>query len=456
MQYLFLVLLFFLGSSDAIAGTCTLAGYSSSSSPTMFSQCNGQATALRNAYGGNYQCYWTGSFGNTDRAGIVGPGWWIIPSYDYCYQVTGYTEGSDCDGASGDKIWQSGVCSDPPPPDCSTLTGNKQNFSSTPGTGVPPVVCYDTCEYESGFGMTLSGGSGTSWWQATATGASCTGGNTTGVSNEGDPVPDNCVTGDSNTLCDGALPLQDTYNGEYLPDGQLPDNSGIANSDGTFTTPADTYNPAGDETGDETDVVDQPGTYTDKRVHDNYTTLPPGTAVDTNGDGVANAVAKDNDGNGITDELRNADGTTYRSDNPDGTVGTDVQFENDTGTAPPVQGDGSFEGDGDPSTGSPGDGEGDDETEQPTLPQSPEDNINSGTELERLGTAWNNSQFMTAINGVTFPTGSSTCPPFSLDIFETTISTDWHCQLYTGIEGAFSYIMLAAWSLLGLFIILGA
>jgi hypothetical protein len=366
------------------------------------------------------------------------------------------TAGATCE--SNGQVYNpyTSTCEDPPQPDtCTTTAGTEQKFYGV----YTSILCSDGCTYHSDFGLHRP--DGTSYWWGTTDGTDCTGGNTSGVNSgtaPGSPEPEpNCVTNpDGDQLCNGDV--ADTYNGNPLPNGQLPDDSAIANDDGSYTTSKDTYNPDGDPNGDATTVIDQEGQYSDKRVHDSYKTLPPGTAVDTNGDGIANAVAKDNNSDGITDELRNADGTTYKSDNPDGTAGTEIQNENDTGTAPPVQGDGSFEGDGDPSEGTPGEGEGEGEGEgdDPVILPDVPDGDSFEAQLTRLNAAWDASPFMGAINGASLGTDTGECPTFELAIFDTTVSTDYHCQIYSQIVAILSAVMLAAYSIIGIRIVMSA
>ena len=222
-----------------------------------------------------------------------------------------------------------GACENPPPPPCSGSAGDKAGFSGS-GT-LPASMCntVDNCSYTITSGMT-SVSSGNWYGNGVSTGNSC--------SSEGqsspEPVPPagtNCVVdAQGNELCDGDI--KDTYNGKELPGGDLPDNSCEYLSDGSLVCDSvvgDTSN--GDNV---TDLVDDNNPDYPQTVHNDYSSLPPGTGVDTNGDGITDAIATDNNSDGITDEIRNADGTTFAQDNPDGTTGTteDIGQINDDGS----------------------------------------------------------------------------------------------------------------------------
>jgi len=237
-----------------------------------------------------------------------------------------------------------GACEDPPPPPCTGTAGDTSQFSGSGGT-IPGSVCLETdnCSYTlDGIGMIL--GSGDWYSSGTSTGSSCSGGEATqptptSTQTPG-PTPEGCITDNTgDILCDGDV--TDSYNGEPLPNGALPDNSceyvgGDLVCDETVTT-----------TGDNPVIEGENGSY-DRKVVDNYQDIAPGTGVDTNGDGVTDGIARDFDNDGVTDEITNADGTTWVQDNPDGTQG-DYQGEssvNDDGSPNYPDGQGHGEEDG--------------------------------------------------------------------------------------------------------------
>jgi len=238
-----------------------------------------------------------------------------------------------------------GACESPPPPPCSSSAGTTAQFSGSGGS-VPGSVCLesDNCSYSlDGVGMILADGS---WFSSgTTQGSSCSGQSsipTESGSQTPGHAPDGCIVdGDGDILCEGDV--KDTYNGEELPNGELPDNSceyvgGDYVCDEVVTT-----------VGDHEVIEGENGSF-DREVVDDYRDLAPGTGIDTNGDGITDAIARDFNNDGITDELTNADGTTFVRDNADGTEGSVAEGSdfNDDGSPnyPDGQGHGNEDGSG--------------------------------------------------------------------------------------------------------------
>jgi hypothetical protein len=251
-----------------------------------------------------------------------------------------------------------GTC-DPPAPEYSQACADRNGDGSviTWSIATTSSNCSDNCEYT--FGMALCGTN-----TCSAVGIEWTGMTCYGTVDAGTPggAPDGCVTGENGDIvCVGEN--VDTYNGNPLPDGDLPDNSCEYLSDGSFVCDQ----PVGDTSnGNNTqELQDDNNPAYPQTVHNDYTSLPPGTGVDTNGDGVTDALTQDTTGDGITDNIINADGTDFLTTDQNGTV-------DDTPNQGTINDDGTYN-DGESQTAGNEDGTGEGLGECTDDPGTPED-----------------------------------------------------------------------------------
>lgn len=235
-----------------------------------------------------------------------------------------WTNGTSCTAPAirqGD-----GSCAVPTtdPAVCQAESGDQHTYaypSSFSGT-----ICSDSgCEVSLGAGMC---GTTTCFFTGSTSATPCSPNNA--ETTESAPA-NGCVTNSNgDVLCDGDP--KDTYNGNELPGGDLPDNSCEYLPDGTFLCDE----PVGDTSAGTNvqELADDNNPDYPQDIHNDYSSLPPGTGVDTNGDGTTDAITQDTTGDGKTDNIINADGTDFLTDNSNGSVDTtpDSGVINDDGS----------------------------------------------------------------------------------------------------------------------------
>jgi len=76
--------------------------------------------------------------------------------------------------------------------------------------------------------------------------------------------------------------------------------------------------------------------------------------------------------------------------------------------------------------------------------------------LSRVFDGIRNSPLGSAVDAISFPSGSGACPSGTVTLFGKPITFDGHCALWGEISGIFSALMLAVWCLLGVRIVLSS
>jgi len=299
IRNLLIVILFFILSSDALALTYPNSTYNFNTEWEAYSAClvnDSEVGFDPNLYDGckrnpsnNKWIYFRESSSYPDD-GLI--------NKHFIYEA-----GSECTLVGG-------VCQDPAS-DCTTRQSSS-DWAVTWDSSTTSNGCATGCEYT--YDLAICGSGTCSALGIEWTGNTCTGGNGTEVP---DGAPQDCVTNANGDItCVGDM--QDTYNGNPLPEGDLPDNSCEYLSDGSFVCDQ----PVGDTSnGSNTqELQDDNNPAYPQTVHNDYTSLPPGTGVDTNGDGVTDALTQDTTGDGLTDNIINADGTNFLTTDTNGTV----------------------------------------------------------------------------------------------------------------------------------------
>lgn len=209
-------------------------------------------------------------------------------------------------------VEQGSSCVTPPPTTQECLDRNSDTAGISYDSGGAIPTCLNECSVDTGMGLC---GSGTCYASATYDGTNCTVSNGSGETN----APPGCLTNaNGDILCDGDI--VDSYNGNELPGGDLPDNSCEYLADGSLVCDS----PVGDTSGGTQvqELQDDGNPDYPQSVHNDYSSLPPGTGIDTNGDGTTDAITQDLNSDGISDNVINADGTDFLKTSDDGTVDT--------------------------------------------------------------------------------------------------------------------------------------
>ena len=103
-----------------------------------------------------------------------------------------------------------------------------------------------------------------------------------------------------------------------------------------------------------------------------------------------------------------------------------------------------------------GNGTNDEQEGDNESPQFGEPGRDEGDAGQGIADAWGkvtNAPLVAAFSGFTVAGSSGSCPTFSVNVFDQTIGTDWHCQIWLDVAPILSAVMLAVWGFYGLRVI---